>query len=504
MIFWMYGKARSAAEVEGVKFSDVARGYLLMRFARLSADKRAIAAARHSYAETDVASALRTTFPDGLYTGKVTSMVAPVETEEPYFPEDEPAFENDEVLAAEGFNAEDLEEEPIEEQDAVDTLMTWKQTRNQIDKEKINRGLATTADIPKMEGSMVIGSLENMSCLGVQCYVCVGPGCPVPLGGLLDDRTTVMFTKDSGRKEAEDWTGQTVFNKRQNVSAAEKHQAAEEEIDQITVCHGSGWGGHDWTGLLWAAVWRWRQNHRRLHATLCIPQVLGWWTLDVAGVWLVKTLRRHEQALKKHGLFVEELTSKPHGFRYGNGAADTSCRRVQLPIFIRGGEMRMGLHVVPGEVPLLISKRFLKSLGARHGLDSNELYLSAVGVKTQMVERPDGSCQMDLLDLEAVPAVNSPEVDVLVVKAEKIPRFQQKLLQAETEEAENESDDDGFEHVGVHCVFKGAERRELQRQVDSALQVKDVEGLIIMEVFSPGRFAELPSGFGFKSMGSFD
>ena len=211
------------------------------------------------------------------------------------------------------------------------------------------------------------------------------------------------------------------------------------------------------------------------------------------------TLRRHEQALKKHGLFVEELTSKPHGFRYGNGAADTSCRRVQLPIFIRGREMRMGFHVVPGEVPLLISKRFLKSLRARHGLDSNELYLSAVGVKTQMVERPDGSCQMDLLDLEAVPAVSSPEVDVLVVKA-----FQQKLLQAGTEEAENESDDDGFEHVGVHCVFKGAERRELQRQVDSALQVQDVEDLIIMEVFSPGRFAELPSGFGFKSMGSFD
>ena len=82
------------------------------------------------------------------------------------------------MLAAEGFNAEDLGEEPIEEQDAVDILMTWKQTRNQIDKEKINRGLATTADIPKMEGSMVIGSLENMSCLGVQCYVCVGLDAP--------------------------------------------------------------------------------------------------------------------------------------------------------------------------------------------------------------------------------------------------------------------------------------------------------------------------------------
>ena len=86
--------------------------------------------------------------------------------------------------------------------------------------------------------------------------------------------------------------------------------------------------------------------------------------------------------------------------------------------------------MVPGEVPLLISKRFLKSLGASLGLDSNELYLSAVGVKTQIYAYGgDGSYQIDLLDLEAVPAVKSPEVDVLAVKAAKIPRFQQKLLQ---------------------------------------------------------------------------
>ena len=59
------------------------------------------------------------------------------------------------------------------------------------------------------------------------------------------------------------------------------------------------------------------------------------------------TLQRYEQALTKHGLFVGELTSKPHRFRYGNGSADTSHRRVQLPIFIRGREMQMKLHVEP-------------------------------------------------------------------------------------------------------------------------------------------------------------
>eukprot|EP00435_Cladocopium_sp_Y103_P008989 s4010_g2.t1 len=123
--------AFAAAEVEGVKFPDVARGYLLMRFARLSAEKRAIvlAASRQSYSEADVASALRTTFPEGLYTGKVTSMVAPVEMDEPFFPEDEQVPEDDEVFATEGVNLDDLGDDPIEEQDAVDILMTWKQTR---------------------------------------------------------------------------------------------------------------------------------------------------------------------------------------------------------------------------------------------------------------------------------------------------------------------------------------------------------------------------------------
>ena len=123
-----------------------------MRFARLSADKRAIVLAAARSPMQRLTSLQRCgLFPDGLCTGKVTSMVAPVETEEPYFPEDEPAFENDEVLSAEGFNAEDLGEEPIEEQDAVDILMTWKQTRNQINRERTNRGLATNADIRKME-----------------------------------------------------------------------------------------------------------------------------------------------------------------------------------------------------------------------------------------------------------------------------------------------------------------------------------------------------------------
>ena len=86
----------------------------------------------------------------------------------------------------------------------------------------------------------------------------------------------------------------------------------------------------------------------------------------------------------------------------------------------------MRLHVVPGEVPLLVSKRFLKSLGASVAMDSNKVYLSVVGVTTKMVERHDGSCQMNILDMTPAPAVKTLEVDVFMVKAENLKRLDSK------------------------------------------------------------------------------
>ena len=145
--------AFSAAEAEGVTFPDVAKGYLLMRFAKLGPEKRAVvlAASRQSYNEADIASALRTTYPEGLYSGKGVSFAAPVETDEIYVTADDDLLEEEDVLAT---NATDEEAagDPIEEQDAIDILMTWKQTRNQINKEKNSRGFGGgAADLKRME-----------------------------------------------------------------------------------------------------------------------------------------------------------------------------------------------------------------------------------------------------------------------------------------------------------------------------------------------------------------
>ena len=67
--------------------------------------------------------------------------------------EDEQADEVQEVLAA--FNEEEPQmednNEPIEEQDAIDVLLSWKQTRTQINREKLSRGLGGSQDLRKLE-----------------------------------------------------------------------------------------------------------------------------------------------------------------------------------------------------------------------------------------------------------------------------------------------------------------------------------------------------------------
>eukprot|EP00435_Cladocopium_sp_Y103_P011882 s2377_g3.t1 len=356
-------------------------------------------------------------------------------------------------------------------------------------------------------------------------------GCPVDGKDLKDDRTTVMYYMDgrrvevknkiygdpceSRRKTAEEWTGQTIFYKRPSL----EDSAVETEVDAITdayvnvtsECLEAELSPEGMDSMDPFVEPPSDDEHELLdgESTCRLVHPAGYGVVDTGcgrGVIGAETLKRHEGALQKHGLHVEDLETKPHKFRYGNGPADVSHRRVQVPIYIRGREMKMRLHVVPGDVPLLVSKRFLKSLGARVALDSNEIFRSAVGVTAKMIERPDGSCQLDLLDMTPVPAVKTPEVDVFTVQAENLQRLSPKLAVAEQEEVDDEEDQDEPEllQMGNRCVFRGEERKQLLKQIHEVMVVKDDEKLTIMEIFSPGRFAELASGFGFESMGSFD
>ena len=139
-------------------------------------------------------------------------------------------------------------------------------------------------------------------------------------------------------------------------------------------------------------------------------------------------------------------------------------------------------------------------------MDSNEIFMSAIGVPAKMVERADGCCQLGLIDMTPTPAVRTPEVNAFMVKAERLPRLAVKMAVADKEDVVGDEDEDEPEilMMGSQCVLRSEERKQLLKQIHEVMVVKDDERLTIMEVFSPGRFAEMAAGFGFESMGSFD
>ena len=108
-----------------------------------------MAAARQSYEEKDVAAALRTTYPEGLFQAGRQSAAVHLAEHDDDLEEEVADLISQEVLVAEADPG--AEDEPIEEQDAIDALMTWKQARNNISKEKMARGFGGMQDLRKLE-----------------------------------------------------------------------------------------------------------------------------------------------------------------------------------------------------------------------------------------------------------------------------------------------------------------------------------------------------------------
>ena len=567
------GKARaafSAAEAEGVKFPDVARGYLLMRFAKLSHERKAVvlAASRQSYAESDIAAAMRTTYPEGLYSGKSVNAVNVAEAEDD--PEAEDVADDEQQVLLTDDQVQDIfGDEPVDEQDMIDVLMTWKQTRTSINKEKLARGLggSNPRDLKKVEARVRCFKCKKVGHFSRNCPTrrsdkpsssqASAPGSKVSFVFAVGSREQEFreivdawkdrpkdFWRTEGKKLIREHVvpRTNLFNPRWSEGNIKTAQlSTRRKTIMIEDCGKRKVVEGNWTKTAEAhlptCTWTGRsvfyledyepdglsdeEPVRDLHVKeedqQCEPIVepgtddeddsdetachllhpAGFGVVDTGcgrGIVGEETLARHEGRLKEHGLFIEELSPKPHLFRYGNGSSDTSTRRVQVPVFIKGRELRMRLHVVPGQVPLLVSKRFLKSLGARLDLEGNEMYLGRAGVATELIEKKDGSYQINLLDLQVQPVLTSPEVDVLVAKTEDV-------------DMEDEPMSDAEEDVlltGTRCVFKGRERKELQATINEVLQARADDRPSLVEVFSPGRFSEMAEGFGLVSRQSFD
>ena len=672
--------AFSAAEAEGIRFPSVARGYMVLRFARLSAEKKAVvlAASRRSYEEADIMAALRTTYPDGLYQGRSSVNFAENGEAEDY-------VESDEMVMLAGEMTGEDDQEQLQEQDAIEVLLSWKQTRANITKEKLARGFPSRHDMKKLESRVRCFRCKQVGHFSKNCTKKVSGGsdtksskhgggearsskvnyvnmvqqedswelleeitevmqswdqkqrdywrqegdmvirehvvprramfspyrtqCPVPLEELLTARTTRI---KSGKRSEEKftpnwkhhgechrdlgfkWTGQTVFYRLKKQHEEMDLEEEDIEDDVNGVCHsflqqkhagGSGqslahitvnplyrqseWldpddpddpeilverGGLDLMECRFtdkeynqimedgreAKEWIEREiatknkqqtselaptqetdEPKEVHQAesesadeeeenhICLILQAGRGVADTGcgrGLVGLETLEKHKKKLAEMGETVKGLPNQKHVFRYGNGSRDEAVGRIEVPVFIQGKRMTMRLHVVPGQVPLLISKKFLKSLGAKIDLEDSTLVLKKVGLVAKMFEPKDNSYQIDLCDWtdQRKETVKTEEVDFTAGNYVCMVNSNNPVGGLEGGSQVEEEDELDYTDSGTWGVMKARERKKLMQDINAVLASRGQDQPTVMEVFCPGRFAEQAKELGYKEAWSVD
>ena len=149
-------------------------------------------------------------------------------------------------------------------------------------------------------------------------------------------------------------------------------------------------------------------------------------------------------------------------------------------------------------------------------LQHNKIHFAKAGITVDLIEREDNSYQLDLLDGGDTTVLKSPEVDVLMMDQEPEDGSQMDLEKSDEGAALGSVEDATWDgtidcsgeeteaDTDVRCVFKAKERRELMQQLNEVLQTKDEGRHSIVEIFSPGRFAEAAQDFDFESLGVYD
>lgn len=106
------------------------------------------------------------------------------------------------------------------------------------------------------------------------------------------------------------------------------------------------------------------------------------------------TLKRHEEATSKK---VQWKTGVPPvRFKGFDDNVQTSVGAVELEWRLDDKMIIFEVHVVPGDVGLLLSKPIVKALGTQIDLESDEMYLKRVGENVQMTVTPAGHYEVDL------------------------------------------------------------------------------------------------------------
>jgi hypothetical protein len=135
-----------------------------------------------------------------------------------------------------------------------------------------------------------------------------------------------------------------------------------------------------------------------------------------------ETLEKHRAKLQTLGEDITWLKDQATiQFKYGNGNIDNSIGVIRMPAWIGGQKILLQLWVVPGKVPLLISKRMMKTAGAYMDMCNDTMHLSKLNIKVPMETAKSGHYQINLLDVDGKSLEEKPgQVPVLTMCDDEI------------------------------------------------------------------------------------
>ncbi|CAK0868212.1 unnamed protein product [Prorocentrum cordatum] len=363
---------------EGVDPPPVARGYLILRGARLGSFGRAriMSATHRSWHVDEVCTALRTAFP-GVPTETLAQATYAAEEEhgetdfpqmlEPYKDEgaeDDVTREIDAIVQA---------AEPIDESDAVEILATWKQTRVAMNREKLDRGL--------------------------KCFRCKKIGdfnkdCKEPMPAHSSQMVFAECVKSDGER-VQAVQDLQASNEREMMMAAE--QDIDEEINSILKVHEDNVLAtliQDEDGITekkttteGTVLGVTHSDGCSVPDTGCCKSLIG-----------AETLMKHEAATGQKARWLKD--AKQMRFRGFDNSVQESIGAVELDWTVKGYTVTFVVHVVQGPAGFLMSEPDLKALGAKIDLETDTMYPKKLDLTIPLNETAAGHYEIDLMNKE--------------------------------------------------------------------------------------------------------
>ncbi|CAK0882257.1 unnamed protein product [Prorocentrum cordatum] len=371
------------AKKEGVEIPDVAQGFLLLRGARFGGDRRAVvlAASERHWTFEKLALALKTVYPKVLPEHGV-HLVEDDYVWEAAGEEHHPAASSQEEVDAFLAEVEQDREEPMEEDEAIQVLATWKEIRVAVAEERKKRGLPPphAPDLKK-------------SSARVRCWACKQVGhftkeCPKRAGksggkGRFGQKFGVGFVESffAGEKETDPWSEieeilATWDDRGHGEPLTEDHfTRRRKEVDEIADYDDGNADDDDA-----AETFMVHSPGAGVIDPGCARALIGLDTLSE----LIKTSGNDLEIDEDHKVVT---------FKGFSGDEQYSIGVCKIPWRLGSHRGMVDVHVAPGKAGPLLSKPLLKKLGCTLDMENDELAFPKLGVRVLLQTTRGGHCE---------------------------------------------------------------------------------------------------------------